>query len=325
MPSSPAARLWILGTIVAAAGCDGSAAVTSSPPDLSAAKTASAPGEVHLLGDFALYMPTAPDGPRAVIVALGGPSTRAVLVTEEPFMAPPLVIPALKAMGAAVRAFADEHRVAILGTSRFGPSALPNGVASDALIFDALAQGAAASGRAKLASVPILLFGLSGGGPEVSGFAARHPDRVAGVFLKAPSGVASLTTAAQREVPTFLALAESDILVNNVALAQAFAANRAGGALWALATEPGAEHFSYSDALRDATIGWMRSIMDRRVAGSSGQIQPAVAPAGWLGDPATGEASPWGRYRGDRSAASWFPTQRTAEDWRVLIGAAAGS
>jgi len=228
-------------------------------------------------------------------------------------------------MGQAMRAFADQHRVAILGTSKSGPFALPNQVASDQSILNALAAGAAASGRTEVATVPILLFGLSGGGPEASGFAARHPERVAGLLLKAPSGVASLTTDAQRGVPTFLALAELDVLVNNVALGQAFTANRGSGALWALATEPGAVHFGYSDALRNATIGWMQSIVDRRVAGSSGRIQPAVEPSGWLGDPSTGDTSPWGGYRGDRSAASWFPTQRTADDWRILIGAATGS
>lgn len=325
MQSPLATRLWILGAIVAASGCDGTAAVDSNPPDLGAAKSTSATGEVYLLGDFALYMPTAPEGPRAVIVALGGPKTTGI-VTGGSFGAPfPPIEAALQVMGQAMRAFADEHRVAILGTSRFGPTALPNEIASDHSILNALAEGAAASGRAEVATVPILLFGLSGGGPQASGFAARRPERVAGLLLKAPLGVESLTTDAQRGVPTFLALNETDVFVDNVALGQAFTANRGSGALWALATEPGAIHFGYSDALRNATIGWMRSIVDRRVAGSSSRIQTAVAASGWLGDPSTGDTSPWGRYRGDRSAASWFPTQRIADDWRILIGAATGS
>jgi hypothetical protein len=325
MQSSLATRLRILATIVAVAGCDGTTTLPDSASELGAAMSASTPGEIHLLGEFALYMPTAPDGPRAVIVALGGPSTRAVLVTGEDFVAPPPVIPALRALGVAMRAFADEQGVAILGTSRFGPFALPNDVASDALILDALAAGAAASGRAELTSVPMLLFGLSGGGPEVSGFAARHPDKVAGVFLKAPLGVAMLTDAPQREVPTFLALAELEDQVDNAMLAVAHASNRSGGALWAIATEPAAVHFSYSDALRNATIEWMRSIMARRVAGSSGTIQRSVAASGWLGDPSTGAVPPWGQYRGDRSAVNWFPSQRMAGSWQSLIGAAAGN
>jgi len=324
MRSPLVAGLWILGALLAASGCDGPTAPASSLPDLNAAKAGNEAGSVHLLGDFALFMPAEPDGPRAVIVALGGPRTSAI-VTGASFGAPPAVEPALQAMGQAMRAFAEEYGIAILGTSLSGPSALRDAIASDERILQVIAEGAVASGRPRLAAVPILMFGLSGGGPAASGFAARRPERVAGLFLKAPSGVASLQTSAQHEVPTFLALAERDVLVNNDALGQAFVANRGGGALWALATEPGAAHFSYSDALRNATIEWMRSIVGRRVAGSSGRIQPAVAESGWLGDPANGEVSPWGQYRGDRSAASWFPTQRTAESWRTLIGAATGS
>jgi hypothetical protein len=324
MQSSLSAGLWMLGAVLAVSACDGPTAATNSSSDLNATKAASEAGDIHLLGDFALYMPAAPDGPRAVIVALGGPRTRAI-VTGESFGAPPTAEPALQVMGAAMRAFADEHGVAILGTSLFGPTALQDGVATDERILTALDEGAEASGRPALATAPILMFGLSGGGPAVSGFAARRPEHVAGLLLKAPSAVTTLQTDAQREVPTFLALAELDVLVDNSTLRQSFATNRGGGALWALAIEPGAVHFSYSDALRNATIEWMRSIVDRRVAGSSGRIQPAVAASGWLGDPATGEVSPWGRHRGDRSAASWFPTQRMAESWRVLIGAASGN
>lgn len=332
MRSSLAARLCILGAVLGASACDGPTAVTdsSTEPDVAAGSAteldafrAGRPGTVHLLGDFALYMPATFRGPRAVIVALGGPKTRAI-VTGESFGAPPPVEPALQAMGEAMRAFADENGVAILGTSLFGPSALKDDVESDERILAALAEGAAASGRPRLAAVPILTFGLSGGGPEASGFAARRPELVAGVFLKAPSRVTLLLERAQRKVPTFLALAERDVLVDNVALGQAFATNRGSGALWALATEPGAEHFSYSDVLRTTTIGWMQEIVDRRVAGASGRIRPAVAVLGWLGDPATGEVSPWGRYDGDRTAASWFPTKCVAELWRTLIGAASG-
>lgn len=333
MQSSLAVTLCILGAALGASACNDPTATTgnstdpdavaSGSGDLDSVSASRRAGTVHLLGDFALYMPATFRGPLAVVVALGGPRTSAI-VTGESFGAPPNAEPALQAMGEAMRAFADENRVAILGTSLFGPLALKDGVASDERILAALAEGAAASGRPTLATIPILTFGLSGGGPEASGFAARRPGQVAGVFLKAPSGVTLLLEPAQRRVPTFLALAENDVLVNNAALGQAFAANRSSGALWAMATEPGAVHFSYSDVLRTTTIGWMQEILARRVAGASGRIRPAVTVLGWLGDPATGEVSPWGRYDGDRSAASWFPTKCVAELWQALIGAGTG-
>ena len=171
----------------------------------------------------------------------------------------------------------------------------------------------------------ILLFGLFGGAPEASGFTARHPELVAGLLLKVPVSVATLTTDAQREVPTFMVLAELEVFFDNVALGQAFAANRGDGALWAMATEPGVPHQAFTPAMRTATLAWMSSVLDRRVAGSSSHIQTVVEQSGWLGDPSTGEVSPWGRYRGDRSSANWFPTRGPAEQWQILIGAAPAS
>ncbi|MEO5825431.1 MAG: hypothetical protein ABIR59_06050 [Gemmatimonadales bacterium] len=323
MRSSFAARLFILGLLFAAAACNdtagptGDTSVGSSSLQTGSAVASAAGGVVYQLGDFALYVPAAADGPRAVLVALGGPNTRAI-ATGEPFGAPfPPVEAALQVMGASLRALADQQRIAILGTAL---AAMPDGVGSDQQIVNAIAAGAAASGHPGLSTAPLLLFGLSGGGPEASGLAARHPDRVAGLLLKAPLEVAVLSTEAQRGVPTFMALAEFDVFVDNAALGRAFAANRAGGALWAMATEPGVPHFSFSPTLRTATLAWLGSVIDRRVAGSSSRLRTAVEQSGWLGDQLTGKASPWGAFSGDRSAASWFPTRGAAEQWQVLMG-----
>jgi hypothetical protein len=49
---------------------------------------------------------------------------------------------------------------------------------------------------------------------------------------------------------------------------------------WALAMEPRTMHFTWSDALRSATIEWMPSIMDHRVNGGSGTIQALPVPSG---------------------------------------------
>src|SRR5690606_20260770 len=90
------------------------AARSGSTPEQAAAAQGT-DGGVYQLGEFALYVPAAPEGPRAVLVALGGPNTKAI-VTGEPFGAPfPPVEAALRGMGQALRNFADEHRIAILG------------------------------------------------------------------------------------------------------------------------------------------------------------------------------------------------------------------
>jgi hypothetical protein len=264
--------------------------------------------------------PPGPGDPRAVIVALGGPNTKG-FVTGEPFGAPlPAVEAALQAFGASLRQFASDHQVAILGTSRFGPNSLVDGDASDELILDALRAGAVASGRPGLVGAPILLYGISGGSPEAAGFTARHPARVAGLFLKVPVVAPAMTTEAQRHVPVMIAQAELDVFVDNAAVAAAFASGRANGALWALGREGGVPHHAVTPVHQQATLAWMDGVLERRLAGASARIRSSVPQSGWLGDPATGAVTPWGAYSGDRAAASWLPTRNAAEAWSALAG-----
>jgi hypothetical protein len=60
----------------------------------------------------------------------------------------------------------------------------------------------------------------------------------------------------------------------------------------------------------------MLAILDLRLpqTGSSALVDVAET-SGWLGNRATGEAAPWAEYAGDQRAASWFPTQATADAW----------
>lgn len=154
MRRTVAMSLWCFGTILANSACSNDFAPTEAAPEVSlSARTKD--GGTFQLGDFALYLPDGPSAPRAVLVALGGPKTRG-FVTGEPFGAPIPVEAALQGFGQSLRQFAADHRIAILGTSHFGPTALPSSAESDELILDALRAGAEASGRPELTSVPIL-------------------------------------------------------------------------------------------------------------------------------------------------------------------------
>ncbi|MEZ4458031.1 MAG: hypothetical protein R2882_16015 [Gemmatimonadales bacterium] len=274
--------------------------------------------EVFEFGDYALYLPACVRTTRAVLLALGGPDTRA-FVTDNAFGAPnPALEASLHGFGEELRNLAATQRIAILGqTGRF--ATLPDSPASDQLIMDAIGTGAALSGRPELGSAPMIIWGVSGGAPEASGFAARNPQRVAGLFLRVPLRVSLLTSESQRRVPTYMALAELDVLVDNAANTAAFEANRRGGALWALAMEPAVIHHELSPVQRKAAIDWMQEILQLRLpATPSGRLRRIAEPSGWLGDRATGKAWRWGRYPGDRRLASWLPTRETAELWENL-------
>ena len=274
--------------------------------------------EVFEFGDYALYVPGSVAAAHGVLVALGGPDTRG-FVTGKPFGAPvPEAEAALQELGQGIRELAASRGLAVFGTSL---AAMENGAGSDQLLADALTTAAAQSGRPELPTAPAILYGLSGGGPEASGFAARHPAQVAGLFLKAPAGVEFLASGNTLGVPTYMVLAELDAFVDNAALTAAFEANRKAGALWALALEPGVPHHAATPVHRQTTLDWMRAIVDLRVLdGLAGPNAPIAEAAGWLGDRATGQAWRWADYPGDRKAANWFPSQATAEQWRVLAG-----
>lgn len=324
MRTSATTGLWTLGILLVASGCES----TRSPAGLEANASGIAPhaskaaeplADVIPLGDFALYVPRAAGPIRGVLVTIGGPNTKR-FVTGESFGAPlPQAEAALQVMGGSLRALAAEHRIAILGTLRMG---MPNAVANDGVIMGVIADAADAIGRPELTTVPILLYGLSGGGRETSGFSARHPERVAGLFLRSPARVDTLTTAAQWEVPTFMVLSELDAFVDNTALAAAFSVNRGTGGLWGMAMERGVPHHALSAAQRQLTLDWLEAALQGRVNGSSGTLQTSMEQSGWLGDPSTGEVSPWGGFRGDRSSASWLPTGQFAGEWRTFIGVA---
>ena len=214
------------------------------------------------------------------------------------------------------RDLAAERGLAILGSGRFGPTAYPNNPASDQLLLDAIAQAATLTGRPEFLDGPLLVYGMSSGAPEATGFTQRNPERVAALFLKVPVSAGPLTGQALH-VPTYMVLAENDALVNNTTLSATFEAHRAAGAPWAMALEPGVPHHSLSPAQRELTVDWMRAILPLGTAGPFRQNPPQV---GWLGDPATGQIAPARTFAGDRSAASWFPTRPLAVQWAAFLG-----
>lgn len=268
---------------------------------------------------FAIHIPATVSTTRGILVALGGPDTRG-FASGVPFGAPfPPVEAALQSFGQELRAMAASRGLAVLGTSQ---AAMTNGAASDKAILLAIDKAALLSGRAELGRAPILMYGISGGGPEAAGFTARNPDRIAGLFLKAPLRVESLTSGPVLEIPTYVLLAELDAFIDNAALRAAFTANRGNGALWALATEARVPHHALSPGHAALTKQWMDEILGLRLgAAASDKLRPIQESSGWIGEPSSGQVMAWSAYTGNGRSANWFPTQTTAMGWRNFIGA----
>lgn len=287
---------------------------------VNAREGAAVPAEVYEFGDFALYLPADVPLVRGIVLALGGPDTRA-FVSDASFGAPlPELEASLHLLGQDLRTLAADHGLAMLGTSLSGRAGLPNEPRTDELIFEAIHDAARISGRRELANAPVLLYGISGGTPQAAGFAARNPERVAALLLKVPGVPERLESAEALAVPTYLVLAGRETIADNQAVIAAFEANRRAGGLWGVATEPGVPHHSLTPDQRALTVNWLRAIVKLRLgAEAHDPLRSVPEPAGWLGHPDIGVAH-WASYPGDRQAASWLPSRATAEEWWEFVG-----
>lgn len=271
------------------------------------------------MGDFALSIPAGVPAVRGIVLALGGPDTRA-FITDGSFGAPlPELEASLHDLGRELRTLAGEYGLALLGTSRQGKTGLPNQVKTDELIFDAIGGVALISGRGELVSAPIFVYGISGGSPQAIGFSARNSGRLGALLLKVPAPPVRLSSAKALAVPTFMILAEHEVLGDHKAVVAVFEANRRAGGLWAMAVEPGVPHHSLTPAHRSVTVNWLHAILELRLGTTTQDpLRNIPESSGWLGDPDFGVAA-WADFPGDRGTASWFPTRATAEEWREFV------
>jgi len=99
--------------------------------------------------------------------------------------------------------------------------------------------------------------------------------------------------------------------------------NRALGARWALAIEPGAGHEPPGDL--DLFERWMDAVLAARLPEAPSPGSPVTLNAldetsGWLGNRETFEIAAYDEYDGDPREASWLPTMETAQDWQAFVG-----
>lgn len=288
-------------------------------PSLASRECAAAPGEVSEFGDFALFVPADVSTVRGILLMLGGPDTRA-FVSDGSFGAPiPELEISLHLLGEELRTLAADHGLALLGTSRQHMAELPDQPRTDELIFEALCEAARISGRQELSDAPIFVYGISGGTPQASGFTARNPERVGALLLKVPAPPERLNSAVALAVPTYMILAEHEVMGDNKEVIAVFEANRGAGGLWAVAIEPGVPHHSLTHDHRALTVNWLGAIVELRLGASAlAPLRRVPESAGWLGHPEFG-VSDWAGYVGDRKAANWFPSRATAEEWWKFV------
>jgi poly(3-hydroxybutyrate) depolymerase len=184
-------------------------------------------------------------------------------------------------------------------------------------LLDVLGKFAGRSNHAEVASAPLLLWGMSAGGQFDYEFTAWHPERVA-AFVVNKGGIyyTALTSRAARAVPGILFIGGKDLDQRVQTITGLFAVNRRGGALWALAEEPGVGHVVGKS--RDVSMPFFEDVLAARLD-ASGALRPMAEAGASMGDMKTKEFGPIPEKGGPNYPTSWLPTERVARAWRAML------
>ncbi|MEP6621552.1 MAG: hypothetical protein ABJE47_19650 [bacterium] len=222
------------------------------------------------------------------------------------------------------QAFAAKHGLALVGC-RFTDKPHDQGFIEDYInvshgsgqaLLDALGNFAASAKHPELANAPLLLWGMSAGGQFNYEFVAWKPERVM-AFVVNKGGIyySALVSRDARSVPGMLFVGGKDLEFRTNTIVGLFAVNRRGGALWALAEEPGATHIVGRS--RDVATVFFEDVMALRLA-SNGTLKPMDEKRGLIGDFKEKTFQPM-TEKAPTVPTAWLPTERVARAWQAMV------
>jgi poly(3-hydroxybutyrate) depolymerase len=183
-------------------------------------------------------------------------------------------------------------------------------------LLDAIAKFSARSKHPEIATAPLLLWGMSAGGEFNYEFAVWKPERVAAFIVnKGNFYYTALVPPATRAVPGMLFVGGKDLEFRTNTIVGLFAVNRRGGALWALAEEPGVGHVVGKS--RDVAMVFFEDVLASRLT-ESGGLKPMPAKPSFLGDFKTKSFQPMGDAA-PKDPTAWLPTERVARAWQDMV------
>jgi poly(3-hydroxybutyrate) depolymerase len=183
-------------------------------------------------------------------------------------------------------------------------------------VLSALLQFANASRHPELATAPLLLWGMSAGGQFNYEFVAWKPERVI-AFVVNKGGIyySALLSRAARSVPGLLFTGAKDLEFRTNTINGLFALNRRGGALWALAEEPGVAHVEGRS--REVALVFFEDVLALRVHGGA-PLAPLTEQSGFLGDLMGKTFRAMGTTPAPNYPTAWLPTERVAQAWEAM-------
>lgn len=215
-------------------------------------------------------------------------------------------------------AMAEKHGLAVFGMKT--PPA--NELAAYDTMIAAMVDISQRSGHPELAAAPVLLVGSSLGGCIAHGFARVYFARAIG-FVTAKGSCHIGGPSPASGVPGYLFVSDEDPVSPDAitTITQLFLANRAEGAVWALAIDVGSGHEFPEE--NSETLTWLDAILTRRLPAGHvpGMALAAVGETtGWLANRTSTEIAPHACFTGDALIASWLPNEQTARGWQAIVG-----
>jgi len=178
------------------------------------------------------------------------------------------------------------------------------------------------SNHPEIEFAPIFLDGYSLGASFTYASTWWKPEIIIG-FIAQKGNAPHFDMDATIGVPGYMIFGELD----TPNMTPSFERHRPRGALWSLAMELGGVHTRITD--RDLLDNYFRDVIELRLPAETIPGQPVVLNTidesiGWLGDRSTSEIAQYDSFPGDKSQASWFPSEEVALRWQnfVLFGGA---
>jgi pimeloyl-ACP methyl ester carboxylesterase len=266
------------------------------------------PGGNYDKAEFRLWHPADATTLRAVAVLLPGSNGDGRAMAEE----------------AGWQEFATKNRVALVGCritdkphdQNFIEEYANVSQGSGQALLSALSTFAERTKHPELASAPLLLWGMSAGGEFNYEFAAWKPERVA-AFVVNKGGIyyTALTSRGARNVPGILFIGGKDLQSRINTITGLFEVNRRGGALWALAEEPGAAHVIGRSI--DVARILFEDVLALRL--SDGKLKTLNEKDGFIGNIKAGTFQPAASAPASANATAWLPTERVARAWQSMV------
>jgi poly(3-hydroxybutyrate) depolymerase len=256
---------------------------------------------------FRLWLPPDAAGLRAIVILMTGSNGDGRPMAED----------------AVWQEFATRNKLALVGCritdkphdQNFIEEYANVSMGSGQALLDGLNAFARRTQHSELANLPLLLWGMSAGGEFNYEFAAWKPERVA-AFVVNKGGIyyTALTSRAARNVPGILFIGGKDLQSRINTITGLFEVNRRGGALWALAEEPGAAHVIGKSA--DVARIFFEDVLTMRLGGNS--LKTLTEKDGFAGNIQARTFQPAASASSTTHATAWLPSERVARAWQAM-------